>query len=521
MSRSHLNTRNLLAGEMILTTSPLILPPEPISVGRRYGCPLCAHLERGDILVGIPDHDSSMSPVSINPVWIAPTHTTELPPGFDWTLDGYRVLIAHGHVFVDSPNQLSVVGQSQVETLMRMTHEVDLPDRLSNLLGYYQPQNYAHHRQLAPLYWSLVAVGERNILTSHYRTRTRVLTGDDELRAFYGRVVLASSLTLFAKWEFLGHDFDVRWAKNVPIKYHLIRSNLIANPELPYSWPISAELTVNPPQGVHDLGGGHGQYLATVTELLDGQTVTSHLTTLPGDRLYRVGIECLALLHEAHYGSQPHHWMHLDPHLDNFLLGRQVVGINRSGPGRRIHLTTTNLVLTEPLWLIDYNSAYFPELPTEFVSADFAYANEREGWWKQYTTINPAWDAIYFLRNYWWLIAERRPELLEQVEFQRFLLTSLAAIPEQLLQFAGQLNPLDSPDEIQQWFYSLLGRSVDEVQSMVVDQARVVLNRSNLGDWVRAWFGHHRGVSYIGQRRLSIGNGTIGDLLEDVIERSG
>lgn len=504
---------------MLLTTSPLILPPEPIGAGRRYGCPLCAYLERGDVLVVVKvGPDGTDQVVAITPSWVAPTHSDQVPElvsGRDrlW----YRV--AHGHAFAVAPGtDLSPDSDHQP-----YPRPAEIPERLSELLEYYRPQRYAHHRQLAPLYWSLVVAGGPRRLITRYQTRARALSADDELRAFYGQLVVANALSLFAKWEFLGHDFELRWAKSVEVKYQLFRSNLMANPTLPYSWPIGAELTVNPPLSVYQLGGGHGQYLAVVTERLEGQSVAALFPTLPGDQLYRVGLEGLALLHEAHYGPLVHHWMHLDPHLDNFLLGTELA----SGRARRlVHLTNVDLVLTEPLWLIDYNSAYFPDFPSEFVAADFAYANEQEGWWKRYTTINPAWDAIYFLRSYWWLIAERRPELLQRPEFQRFLLTTLAAIPEQLLLFAGRLNPLEPSDEVQQWFYNLLGRSTTEVQSMVVEQARrQVLDHAGDGSdsgpspstWLRAWFGHYRGVSFIGQRRLSVGNGTIGDLLEELL----
>ena len=537
-------TNNLMS--LVLSTQPLVLPPTPLSSSLRHGCPLCAWLEQHDQLID----PQTLTPV--DPVWVAPVHAVVYPTMSTTACVGigdaeevarqlqrftsgyYQVTVAYGHLYVQRVDRIDddltwgerrplskylfvdadgLVWWSDVEHPTTVLNE-SIGRNVDELIEQFQPQQYAHHRQLAPVYWSLVV--------DHYhevRKRRRVMATDDELRAFYGRIT-TNGLELFAKWEFLGHDFDVRWAKNVPLKYQLIRSNLLRNPELPYSWPIHVELTVNPPTGVYQLGGGHGSYLETTTELINGDTVYALFVDLPAERIYRIGLECLALLHEAHYGSQMHHWMHLDPHLDNFLLSTN----NSARPEHVVRLGRKTLTLTEPLWLIDYNSAYFPDFPTEFVAADFAYANEQDGWYRRYTTINPAWDFIYFLRHYWWAIATKRPELLQQDEFQQFLYRSLEAIPEQLLLFAGRLDPLDHTDDIQQWFYSLLGHTTREVQSLVVHKAEELLATGQIPEWVRAWFGFHRGVSYIGQRRLVVDtsdggvNGSIGQFLDTLVD---
>lgn len=511
----------------ILTTSPLILPPATISEGRRHGCPLCAHLERGDVLVQI---DSTHLKPFV-PQWISPTHGAVYPTTINWPSGFYRFELLHGHMYaerividdISTPlvmgswgtkkplSRFLIIDDDKQPWWSKDEHEKvsELPPRLDDLLNLLRPQIYAHHRQLAPIYWSMVVNRFKE-----YRRRNRVLSNNDEMVAFYGITLLGGTngLELFAKWELLAHDFDQRWAKDVPLKYQLIRSNLVANPELPHSWPISAKIITNPPMKIYELGGGNGKYLEVITERIDGKTVYDLIAELPAERLYQIGIESLALLHELHYGDLVHNWMHLDPHVGNFMLGSQNVN-------RTVKLPTSTLELTESLWLIDFNSAFFPEFPTEFVAADFAYANEHEGWMNKYATINPAWDAIYFLRHYWWQIAEQRPELLRRSEFQQFLFKSLEAIPEQLLLFAGQLNPLGRSTEIQQWFYSLLGMSLQEVQSATVEKAKgLMMNGSKMVEWIKAWFGYYRGTSYIGQRKLSIGNGTIGELIESILE---
>ena len=501
----------------------------PISDGRVRGCALCAYLERGDVLYRT-DRETR-----VEPVWISNNHSITYPADVDFEPGFYRVEIQYGHLcilrvdeeYIDEVETPFLRGYWGLKRPLSKYMIVDADHRkwwsidehtnvlehasTDELLKYVQPAPYAHHHLLSPAYWSLVVDHYRE-----FRKRTRVLSNDDELLAFYGRTTLADSLELFSKWEFLGHDYDLRWARNVPLKYQLIRSNLIRNPTLPYSWPIHAVITANPPGKVYERGGGAGQYLETFTELIEGSSVRSMFSQLSAGKIYRIGIECLAILHEAHYGAQAYHWMHLDPHLDNFLLANEKRG------QRMVKLLTMTITLTEPLWLIDYNSAYFPDFPTEFVAADFAYANEQEGWYRRYTTINPAWDFIYFMRNYWWLIASTRPELLQHQEFQQFFLKSLRAIPEQLLMFAGKLNPLDRLTELRKWFYSLLGMTEREVQEAVVNKATTLLSGvidEQFGEWVKAWFGSYRDINFIGQRRLSIGNGTIGSFLERLLNQ--
>ena len=61
-----------------------------------------------------------------------------------------------------------------------------------------------------------------------------------------------------------------------------------------------------------------------------------------------------------------------------------------------------------------------------------------------------------------------------------------------------------------------------EVQEAVVNKATTLLSGvidEQFGEWVKAWFGSYRDINFIGQRRLSIGNGTIGSFLERLLNQ--